>query len=232
MKPTPAARCCRGAVAEMVTATAPETIIARMPVAYAPAWALTSARKTTVMTMLTSGVDQHHRADRPAPLRRHAVGRQVARHDVDQPGHRRGAGEPEDQHAADVVDGAERLAELLVGQDRPAHGRWPAPPGCERLRRDQHGGDEAGARSGTRDMISAAVVSSLRVLRIRAASRCLPGRRPSPRPAASCSPRSRSRTGRAPAAGRPARPDRASAAEAVPPAGQRVGPAGPARPGR
>ena len=38
--------------AEMVTATAPETIIARIPVAYAPAWALTSARKATVMAML------------------------------------------------------------------------------------------------------------------------------------------------------------------------------------
>ena len=36
----------------MVTATAPETIMARMPVAYAPAWALTSAPKAMVMTML------------------------------------------------------------------------------------------------------------------------------------------------------------------------------------
>jgi hypothetical protein len=33
----------------MVTATAPETIIARMPVAYAPAWALTSAPNAMVM---------------------------------------------------------------------------------------------------------------------------------------------------------------------------------------
>ena len=34
------------------TATAPETIIARMPVAYAPAWALTSAPNAMVMPML------------------------------------------------------------------------------------------------------------------------------------------------------------------------------------
>lgn len=38
----------------MVTATAPETIIARIPVAYAPAWAFTSARKATVRMMLIS----------------------------------------------------------------------------------------------------------------------------------------------------------------------------------
>ena len=36
----------------MVTATAPETIIARMPVAYAPAWALTSAPNAIVMATL------------------------------------------------------------------------------------------------------------------------------------------------------------------------------------
>ena len=48
------ARRWRRRAAEMVTATAPETIIARMPVAYAPAWALTSARKAMVMTTLTA----------------------------------------------------------------------------------------------------------------------------------------------------------------------------------
>ena len=53
VKPIAAARWCRRA-AEIVTATAPETIIARMPVAYAPAWALTSARKAMVMATLTT----------------------------------------------------------------------------------------------------------------------------------------------------------------------------------
>lgn len=38
--------------AETVTATAPETIMARIPVAYAPAWAFTSARNAMVMPML------------------------------------------------------------------------------------------------------------------------------------------------------------------------------------
>ena len=111
-----------GGAALTVTATAPETIIARMPVAYAPAWALTSAPERDRDHDADRGVDQHDRPHRPAPFRRHAVAGQVAGHDVDQAGHRRGAGEPEDQDAADVVDGAEALAELLVRQvgQRPA----------------------------------------------------------------------------------------------------------------
>ena len=60
------------------------------------------------------GVDQHDGADRARPVRGHAVAGQVARHDVDQPGHRRGAGEPQDEDRADVVGGAEALAEQLV----------------------------------------------------------------------------------------------------------------------
>ena len=124
--------------AEMVTATAPETIIARMPVAYAPAWALTSAPEGDRDADADRGVDQHDRAHGPAPLRRHAVAGQVARHDVDQAGHRRGAREPQDQDAADVVDGAEALAELLVRQvgQGPAVRRAArlelAPPGSAR----------------------------------------------------------------------------------------------------
>ena len=51
MNPTAAPRCFLR-MAEMVTATAPETIMARMPVAYAPAWALTSALKPMVIRML------------------------------------------------------------------------------------------------------------------------------------------------------------------------------------
>ena len=45
-------RCLRRRTAEIVTANGAETIIARMPVAYAPAWALTSAPNAIVMTML------------------------------------------------------------------------------------------------------------------------------------------------------------------------------------
>ena len=51
VKPTAAPRRLLRA-AEMLTATAPETIMARMPVAYAPAWALTSALKPMVIRML------------------------------------------------------------------------------------------------------------------------------------------------------------------------------------
>jgi len=42
----------RRRIAEMLTATDPDTIIARMPVAYAPACALTSAPNAIVSTML------------------------------------------------------------------------------------------------------------------------------------------------------------------------------------
>ena len=73
-------------------------------------------------------VDEDDRPDRAAPLRRHAVAGQVARHDVDQAGHRRGAGEPQDQDAADVVGGAEHLAERARAPGRPAPGRWPRRP--------------------------------------------------------------------------------------------------------
>ena len=62
--------------------------------------------------------DQHQRPHRPRPLRRHAVARQVARHDVEQPGHRRGAGEPQDRDRRDVVDRAEGLAQVLVREIR------------------------------------------------------------------------------------------------------------------
>jgi len=52
------------------------------------------------------------------------VRRQVARDDIDQLGHRRGADESHDQDAADVVDRAETLAERLVRQlgEGPAAG--------------------------------------------------------------------------------------------------------------
>ena len=74
------------------------------------------------------GEDQHQRAGRPRPVGRHAVARQVARHDVEQAGHRRRAGEPEDQDRADVVDRAEARRRDARGRGRPARGRWPRRP--------------------------------------------------------------------------------------------------------
>ena len=63
------------------------------------------------------GEHQHQRPHGPGPLRRHAVARQVARDEVQQPGHRRRPGEPEDGDGAEVVDGAEAVAQVLVGQE-------------------------------------------------------------------------------------------------------------------
>ena len=66
----------------------------------------------------------------------------------------------------DVVDGAEAVAEVVVGQvgQRAAVGLAAR---LELLVRDEQRGDEAAGRSGSTLMISAAVVSSLRVLRMR-----------------------------------------------------------------
>src|SRR5947209_6835925 len=58
--------------------------------------------------------DQDERARRLRPVRGHPVARQVARHDVQQPGHRRRAREPEDQDCAHVVNGAETFAQEFV----------------------------------------------------------------------------------------------------------------------
>ncbi len=88
------------------------------------------------------GEDQHQRPDGLGPLRRHAVAGQVARDQVQQAGHRRGAGEPEDGDGGEVVGGAERGSEVLVGQV----GQGPAvrlTARLERTRRDQPGGHQA-----------------------------------------------------------------------------------------
>ena len=87
-------------------------------------------------------VDEHDGSDGAAPFGGHAVGGQVARHDVDQPGHRGCAGEPQDQDGADVVDRAESVAEELVRQvgQRPTVGLAAR---LERLGRDEERGDEA-----------------------------------------------------------------------------------------
>ena len=74
------------------------------------------------------GEDEDQRANGPRPLRGHAVARQVARDDVEQAGHRRGAGEPEDQDRADVVERAESVAKEFMGKvgERPAVGLPPS----------------------------------------------------------------------------------------------------------
>ena len=100
-----------------------------------------------------AGEDQHERPHRLRPLRRHAVARQVARHEVEQAGHRRRAGEPQDGDRAEVVERAEHLAEVLVRQvgerapvGRPAAAR-SAPAGIRSVGDDaaaheQHAHDE------------------------------------------------------------------------------------------
>ena len=91
-----------------------EVISTSTPVAYAPPWASTLAWNTRVMMNAIDGEDQYERPHGPRPLGRHAVAGQVARHEVQQAGHRRGAGEPEDQDGAEVVDRAEDVAQVLV----------------------------------------------------------------------------------------------------------------------
>ena len=90
------------------------------------------------------GEDQHQRAGGAGPVRRHPVAGQVAGHDVEQPGHGRGAGEPQDPDGGDVVDGAEPVAEVLVRQvgQRAAVG---LAAGLELRRGDEERGDDGRA---------------------------------------------------------------------------------------
>ena len=103
--------------AESVTATAAEVISTSTPVAYAPPWASTSASKSQVTRNPISGEHEHQRTDGPGPSGRHAVPGQVPGHEVQQAGHRGRAGEPQDGDGADVVDGAEAVAQVFVGQE-------------------------------------------------------------------------------------------------------------------
>ena len=61
---------------------------------------------------------QHQRAIGAGPVRGHAVPGQIAWQDVQQARHRARTREPQDGDGADVVDGAERLTQVLVGQVR------------------------------------------------------------------------------------------------------------------
>ncbi len=61
--------------------------------------------------------EQDERSRRARPVGRHAVARQVARHEVQQAGHRGRAGEPQDRDRDQVVDAAEQLAEIAVREE-------------------------------------------------------------------------------------------------------------------
>ena len=114
------------------------------PVAYAPPCASTLALKTIVtgsvmpVMMTTSG------RLRARPFGRHAVSRQIARHEIEQARQRRRAGEPENGDRADVVDRAEAVAETLVREirQRAAVGRVP---GLECIGGNEHRRHEAAA---------------------------------------------------------------------------------------
>ena len=100
------------------------------------------------------------------PVRGHAVAGQVARHDVEQARHGGGAGEPEDADRRDVVDRAEALAEEVVrevGQGAAVGRRRPAGT----LRRGMSRVVTSEEPMSRTLMMSAAVVSSLRALRMR-----------------------------------------------------------------
>ena len=135
--------------APSVTATAADVISTSTPVAYAPPCASTSALKMIVMrnVMPVNSVDERPR--RARPFGRHAVPRQVARHEVQQARHRRRAGEPQDGDRADVVDGAEHLAEVVVRQIRERAPRRLAAL-RETLRAESAASSRASCRSAAR----------------------------------------------------------------------------------
>ena len=148
-----------------MTASAADPMSTRTPVAYAPPWATTSALNRIVTMKVTMREDDDERPVRLGPLRRHAVARQIPRHEVQQADQRGRAGEPQDRDRAQVVDRPEGLAEMLVREvGEGAAVRFAAER--HRLRRHQRGRDDAAADSITL-MISAAAVSSFFVLRIR-----------------------------------------------------------------
>ena len=86
---------------------------------------------------------QHQRTHGPCPPGRHAVPGQVPGNEVEQPGHRGSAGEPENGDGAQVIDGAEAVPEVFVGQESQGAAVGRAA-GLEVLRRDQDHRGEAG----------------------------------------------------------------------------------------
>jgi hypothetical protein len=113
------------------------------------------------------GEDEHERALRERPVGRHAVARQVARHDVEQPRHRR---RPANQRMR-WCSGRRPCRRCRRGsraRGRRARGRWPCRP--PRTRRGESAGRDVEVTSCSISitlMMSAAVSSSLRVLRMR-----------------------------------------------------------------
>ena len=73
-----------------------------------------------------AGEDHDQRTVRARPFRRHAVARQIARHEVQQPGHRRRAGEPQDRDRRQVVDACRSRCPGARARGRRARGRRPA----------------------------------------------------------------------------------------------------------
>jgi hypothetical protein len=82
---------------------------------------------------------QHERAHCPCPVWGHPVAGQVTRDKVEQSRHGGGPGEPQDRDRAQVVQGAEAVAQLLVRQEGqgPPVGRTTGP---ERVRSRHRGG--------------------------------------------------------------------------------------------
>jgi hypothetical protein len=110
--------------------------------------------------------DEHEGTAGPRPVRGHAVGRQVARNQVHERGHGRRPREPEDRDGAEVVEGAEAVAQVGVGQV----GEGAAVRGTtleERLRGDEERGHDARAHQedahgrGRRDEEAAGVADAL-----------------------------------------------------------------------
>ena len=84
---------------------------------------------------------QNERTRHVDPDGRHAKSREITRNQVEQSGHRTGAGEAEDQDGGDIIDRAEYGAEVMMREkgDGSTGGR-PAGPIVHRV--DQQRGDE------------------------------------------------------------------------------------------
>ena len=98
-----------------------------------------------------AGEDHDQRPGGARPLGRHAVARQIERHQVQQAGQRRRAGEPQNGDGHQVVDRAEAGAEKLVREigERPAVGRAAGLKGLGG--NQQHRDDAAGHQQHAHD---------------------------------------------------------------------------------
>ncbi len=62
------------------------------------------------------GENEHEGSGRPRPVGGHSVARQVAWHNIEQTGHRRGTGKPEDTDRTEIIDRAKDLTEHAMRQ--------------------------------------------------------------------------------------------------------------------